>query len=155
MSTAQKILLFAVGALVLAFFVVIGITTATEGQKIANSGTAQAKEVSNEYSEIDRSVYDGTDALGSTVSELIDTVIEDKEELSILVKTNANKTSGTYYNYTMSTANPYTLTVIGTPTPAPTKITEPDFINPDAQFRGKVYKDANNNIIAIEFTQHK
>ncbi len=154
MSTAQKILLFAVGALVLAFFVVIGITTATEGQKIANSGTAQAKEVSNEFSEIDRSVYDGTDVLGSTISELIETVIEDKEELSIWVKTNANKTSGNYYNYSMNTTEPYSLTPIPTPTPSPTKITETNFINPDAQFHGKVYKNSNNNIIGIEFIQH-
>ncbi len=155
MSTAQKILLFAVGALILAFFVVIGITTATEGQKIANSGTAQAKEVSNEYSEIDRGVYDGTDVLGSTVSDLINTAIDKKEELSIWVKTNANKTTGAFYNYTMSTTAPYKLTSIATPTPAPTTVTESNFINPDAQFRGKIYKDENNNIIGIEFTQHK
>lgn len=155
MSTAQKILLFAVGALVLAFFVVIGITTATEGQKIANSGTAQAKEASQEYSEIDRSVYDGTDVLGSTVTELIDTVIEKKEELSIWVKTNANKTTGAFYNYSINSTAPYTLTAIASPTPTPKRITETNYINPDAQFRGKIYKDANNNIIAIEFTQHK
>ncbi len=152
MSTAQKILLFAVGALVLAFFVVIGITTATEGQKIANSGTAQAKEVSNEYSEIDRTVYDNTDILGSTLADLIDTVDEKDEELAIGVHTNAN-TAGdfTYYNYTRTDKK---ITEVTTKT-IPTLISDPDYINPNAQFRGKVYKDANNNIIAIEFTQHK
>jgi hypothetical protein len=154
MSTAQKILLFAVGALVLAFFVVIGITTATEGQKIANSGTAQAKEVSNEYSEIDRTVYDNADVLGSTITELINKVIDEDEELAIIVKTNANIT-GVEYNYDMSTTKPYTITELTSKSKSPTVITDPSYINPDAQFRGKVYKNANNNIIAIEFTQHK
>lgn len=154
MSTAQKILLFAIGALILAFFVVIGITTAAEGQKIANSGTAQAKEVSNEYSEIDRNVYDNADILGSTLRDLICTVVEEDEELAIHVKTNANST-GTYYNYTMSATTPYTITVINPKTSVPTAITSSSYINPNAQFRGKVHKDANKNIICIEFTQHK
>lgn len=153
MSTAQKILLFAVGALILAFFVVIGITTATEGQKIANSGTTQAKEVSNEYSEIDRTVYDNTDILGSTLTDLIGTVVEEDEELAIGVHTNASANSVfTYYNYSR---NDKSITEQATKTPVPTEITSPNYINPNAQFRGKVYKDANNNIIAIEFTQNK
>lgn len=152
MSTAQKILLFAVGALVLAFFVVIGITTATEGQKIANSGTAQAKEVSNEYSEIDRTVYDNTDVLGSTLTDLIDSVVEDNEELAIGVHTNANAANSfTYYHYTRDGKD---ITTNTTKLP-PVEISNPNYINPNAQFQGKVYKDANNNIIAIEFTQHK
>ena len=155
MSTAQKILLFAVGALVLAFFVVIGITTATEGQKIANSGTAQAKEVSNEYSEIDRSVYDNTDILGSTLTDLINTVVEKEEELAIRVITNAN-TGGAYYNYTMNTTtSSYTITEQSPKAAVPTDIISTSYINPNAQFKGKVYRDANNNIICIEFTQHK
>ncbi len=157
MSTAQKILLFAVGALVLAFFVVIGITTATEGQKIANSGTAQAKEVSNEYSEIDRSVYDNTDILGSTLTDLINTVVEKDEELAIRVITNAN-TGGAYYNYTMNIGTgteTNTITVQSPKAAVPTDIISTSYINPNAQFKGKVYRDANNNIICIEFTQHK
>jgi hypothetical protein len=152
MSTAQKILLFAVGALVLAFFVVIGITTATEGQKIANSGTAQAKEVSNEYAELDRTVYDNTDILGSSLTELISTVVDEEEELAIGVDTNAS-TGVIYYNYSRSDK---TITKKTPSSPLlPTVITSPDYINANAQFRGKIYKDANNNIIAIEFTQHK
>ena len=154
MSTAQKILLFAIGALVLAFFVVIGITTATEGQKIANSGTAQAKEVSNEYSEIDRTVYDNTDILGSTLTDLINTVMEDSEELAIKVITNANST-GVLYNYDLSTSETYQLVVQTNKNKLATAISSPNYINPNAQFRGKIYKDANKNIIAIEFTQHK
>ncbi len=154
MSTAQKILLFAIGALVVAFFVVIGITTATEGQKIANSGTAQAKNVSNEYSEIDRTVYDNTDVLGSTLRELINKVVEEEEELSIIVKTNAN-TTGVEYNYDMNNTKPYQITKLTSSPLIPTKITDTNYINPDAQFRGKVYKNSNNNIIAIEFVQNK
>ncbi len=154
MSTAQKILLFAVGALVLAFFVVIGITTATEGQKIANSGTAQAKNVSNEYSEIDRTVYDNCDVLGSTLSDLISSVVEEGEELSIIVKTNANQ-SGVEYNYNMDRTKPYKIIKLTTSPSIPSNITDSNYINPNAQFRGKIFKDANNNIIAIEFTQHK
>lgn len=156
MSTGLKIFLFAIGALIAAFFIVLGITTATEGQKIANSGTKQAKEVSKEFSSIDRTIYDGTDVLGSTVVDLISTVIEEKEEFAICVKTNDNKTTGTYYNKAMNTTAPYAIITAPATAPsvaAPAKVTDTNYINPDALFGGKIYKDANNNIIGIVFTQ--
>lgn len=154
MSNAFKVFLFAIVGLVVVVLSVVGITTTTEGQKMANSGTAQVKNVAKNFSSVELTVYDGRPTSGSVVVELVNQLLEDKPELSIWVKTKANGSTGAYYNKSMNTSSPYKFTTTPTPMPSiPTSLTSNDYINPDAQFMGKIYKDENDNIICIGFTQ--
>lgn len=154
MDTLTKFFLIAISiiaACLLAFFIV---TTVNEGKTMSNSSTTQIKDVATKYSDIDRSSYDNTNILGGVLKDLIETAIEDKEELSIWVKTNSNPTTGAYYNYVLTVATAgNTISATSALTTITTDVKNSNYINPNAQFLGKVYKDANKNIIAIEFAQ--
>ncbi len=155
MSAAFKIILFAVTAIIVCVVSFIGIKTTNEGKAMVNSGTTQIKDMTEKYSDIDKASYDGANIIGSALKDLIETVIEDKEYLSILVKTNSDG-SGTYYNYTLTPATGSTGNTIakGSALDKITMVvTNSNYINPNAQFTGKVYRDSNKNIIAIEFDQ--
>lgn len=156
MSAAFKIILFAVTAIIVCVVAFIGIKTTNEGKAMVNSGTTQIKSMTEKYSDIDMASYDGTNIIGSALVELIDSVIDDKEYLSIWVKTNSNPTTGAHYNYTLTVGTGSSGNTIATGTALTstiTVVTNKDYINPNAQFTGKVYRDSNKNIIGIEFEQ--
>ncbi|HWT74299.1 MAG TPA: hypothetical protein VN258_06230 [Mobilitalea sp.] len=153
-STALKIILLAVSAIVVCIAAFIGIKTTNEGKAMVNSGTTQVKAMTESYSNIDKASYDNQNIIGSALVDLIQTTIADKETLSIWVKTNSNATTGVYYNYTLTTAAGGNTIAVGSAlTTITTDATSINYINPNAQFTGKVYKDVNKNIIAILFDQ--
>lgn len=153
-SAAFKVILFAVTALIVCVVAFVAIKTTNEGKAMVNTGTTQVKAMAEKYSDIDKASYDNANIIGSSLVDLIETVITEKEYLSIWVKTNANASTGAYYNYTLTTATAGNTIAVGTAaTSIPTDVKSNDYINENAQFTGKVYKDVNKNIIAIEFDQ--
>ncbi len=153
-SQAFKVIIFAITAIIVCIVCVIAINTTNEGKAMVNAGTTQVKEMTEDYANIDLASYDNTNVIGSALIDLIETTINDSELLSIWVKTNSNATTGAYYNYTLTTASSGNTIAIGTSlTTIPTNVTSINYINPNAQYTGKIYKDANKNIIAIEFDQ--
>jgi hypothetical protein len=78
--------------------------------------------------------------------------VEKNSELAIRVVTKAGVT--TLYNRTVSgTAPNYVLSATGATTTIETATTDTDYINPAAQFYGKVYKNTNGIIVIVEFAQ--
>lgn len=167
MSDAAKILIFAATIIVVCVLCAIGFKTANEGKSIVSSGTSQLNAMSSEYQDVNKSIYDGSTILGSELVSMIKKTVEKGEYISIVVKTLSDST-GTHYNYTHSVTTPSGTTPSGTTVPVhsisdtgtPDHVdvvtdekSEPSYINPSAQFLGTVFKDANNNVICIEFEQ--
>jgi hypothetical protein len=162
LSEAVKLLIFAAAVIIVCVMVVIGFKTANEGKSITSAGTSQFNAMSSEYQDVSKSIYDGSTILGSELESMIKKSIEKDEYISIVVETLAN-TSGTHYNYThvsTTTAGVTSHSISSTGTPsAQTTVTDdksnPNYINPSAQFLGTVFKDLNNNVICILFTQQE
>lgn len=151
-SQAFKIIMFAISAIIVCVVCVVAIKTTNEGKAMANAGTTQIKEMTENYSD-SWAGYDNTNLLGSALVDLIEEVIEEDEELCIRVITSSNGASdGIDYNKDLKSDKSGLENTDGVKTIV-TNISEPDYINPNAQFTGKVYKNANKNIIAIEFAQ--
>jgi uncharacterized protein YceK len=156
LSEAFKLVFLAVVAILVCIGSVLAIKTANEGKAMANAGTTQIKDMSQNYADIEMASYDGENLIGSALVDLIEDVIEEDKYISIKVKTNASLAAGACYNYTLSTSSTgNTITKITPAKSVPTASSDIDYINETAQFTGKVYKDMNKNIIAIEFTQMK
>lgn len=158
-SDVTKIIIFAATVIIVCVLCAVGFKTANEGKSIANQGSTQFNAMTSEYQDINKSIYDGSTVLGTELVSLIKKTIEKGEYLSIVVKTRANSTE-THYNYrhmvdtngnhSISNASASTFR-----TEVTTRKENSDFINPSAQFLGKIYKDANNNVICIEFIQQE
>ncbi len=154
-SQAFKIIMFAITAIIVCVVCVVAIKTTNEGKAMVNAGTTQVKEMTETYANIDKASYDNTNLIGSALVDLINEVVEEKEPLCIRVITRSNGSgTGTDYNRKLATGEK-ALTAETDPgvTVIETDINDVDYINPNAQFTGKVYKDANKNIIAIGFKQ--
>ena len=153
-----KLIVIAVTALVVCILAYFMITTTNEGKSMATGGTTQIKGAAAGYQDISKSIYDGNTLLGDAVVDLIEYSIEEEQYVSIVVQTLANPT-GAHYNYThIVTTNKHSISLTGTPTPL-TTVTEDkssiNYINKGAQFEGEVFKDVNNNVVAIVFEQKK
>ncbi|MDF2544372.1 MAG: hypothetical protein K0S47_4090 [Herbinix sp.] len=154
MSDATKLLIFAATVIIVCFICGMGFKVANEGKAAVNDGTGQFSSMTSEYQDIEKTLYDGSNVSGNEVVNFITGVQEKgaEEYLSIWVKTLANKTTGVYYNYKYTDS---TTAMTTSTTALKTAKGDADYINRNAQFLGKVHKDANNNIICIEFVQLK
>ncbi len=160
-SDAAKILIFAATIIIVCVLCAIGFKTANEGKSVASSGTSQLNAMSSEYQDVNKSIYDGSTILGSELVNLITKAMEKKDYLAIVVETKSNakhSTSPVSYNYTFNDSNTGTYTLSEQTSSNRKELSQSNkgsdnYINPSAQFLGKVYKDANNNVICIEFAQ--
>ena len=154
-SPAFKIIIFAVTAIIVGVVCMIAIKTTNEGKAMVNSGTTQIKEMAESYSNIDLSSYDNTNLIGGALVDLIEEVVEEGKSLCIRVRTKSNIAAGdtafTDYNKAFNGTN--ALTGAAGVLATQKNVTDNGYINPNAQFTGKVCKDDNKNIIAIVFTQ--
>ena len=148
-SDGVKIIIFAATIIVVCVLCAIGFKTANEGKSLVSSGTSQFSDMASEYSNVDKSVYDGNTILGSELVSLIKKAIEKGDYLSIVVKT--LESYRTDYNYVYDDATK-TLTVVGTKDLETSKA-QGAYINTSAQFEGSAIKDENNNIICLRFEQ--
>jgi len=127
-----------------------------EGKSSVNASTNNLNNMTSQYQDIDKAIYDGTTVQGSEVTNFIKRIMMNQDYLAVLVKTKAN-TVGLSYNYTFTA--PASATTMGSLSTAVNTnvLTEEkgnaNYINPSAQFTGKAYKDINGIIICIELTQ--
>ncbi|NLP34808.1 MAG: hypothetical protein GX359_06365 [Clostridiales bacterium] len=165
MADATKVLILVATVIVVCVLCAVGFKMVNEGKSSVNASTNNFNNMTSQYSDIDLAIYDGANVQGSEVTNLIRNAIESKDYLSIRVKTKAAKNYKDY-NYEFvepdnsgagSSGIKYALLddYIGTDADSQLESdkAEKEYINPSAQFAGKVYKDANGIIICIEFTQ--
>lgn len=162
MSDATKVLILVATVIVVCVLCAVGFKMVNEGKSSVNASTNNFNNMTSQYSDIDLAIYDGANVQGSEVTNLVRKAIENKSYLSITVNTKASA-EDVYkdYNYEFKAPNSTTNTEaslgdIIKDTADSQLITDKkssDYINPAAQFTGKVYKDANGVIICIKFTQ--
>lgn len=148
-SDVVKIFIFAATIIIICVLCAVGFKAAQEGKSATTAGTEQLNAMTSEYSNVDISVYDGNTILGSELVNLIKKTIDNKDYLSIVVRTLGS--SRTDYNYVYDDVT-NSLTGEGTKVIEKSKA-QTAYINKGSQFMGSVIKDQNNNIICIWFEQ--
>jgi hypothetical protein len=152
MNTGLKIFLFAVGAVIIVLFIGLGINTGATGKVIAEIGTSQVKETAEDKVSLLKAKYDGNSVIGSELVSLIEETIENKEVLSIVVRTLDG--SRTDYNYVYDSEN----SVISK-TNATTDVTDSKsshtYINRNSLYACEVETNLNDNVICLWFEQEK
>lgn len=150
MENSLKGLLLAAGTIITCIIIGLGFYIAREARDTASSGAGQINRLNAEFTESDKSMYDGIMVSGSEVVNVINKFKNDE----ICIKVQNKKVSfPTYYIYNMDEAKK-TLTSASTSSLKNAQSTKSDFyINPNAQFSGLVLRDANNVIIGIYFDQ--
>ena len=156
-SEAAKILIMVGTVLIVCVLCAVGFKMTNEGKSAVNASAGNLNDMTSQYSDIDKSIYDGATVQGSQVVNVIKDAINGGEYLAIRVTT--KKVSNRDYNYTFvpnSTGNTLGATKItgSADTQLAANKSDSHYINQSASFDGKVYKDTNNNIICIEFIQN-
>ena len=156
-NDATKVLILVATVIVVCVLCAVGFKMVNEGKSSVNASTNNFNSMTGQYSEVDLAIYDGADVQGSEVVNLIKKATDNNDYLSIFVKTKANNAGVKYnYNFTPQKDNKAASITEYSKDDAPKlkeSKTDKDYINPSAQFTGKVHKDANGIIICIEFTQ--
>jgi len=157
MSDVTKVLILVATVIVVCVICAIGFKMVNEGKSAVNASTNNFNNMTSQYSEIDKSIYDGATVQGSEVVNFIKKSMDNNEYLAIVVKTKENSL-GVHYNYTFHYPDdvnaPNTLSKQSSPVQlVQDQKNDANYINTSAQFSGKIYKDSNNIIICIEFTQ--
>ncbi len=157
-SEAVKIMLLVATVIIVCVLCAVGFKMTNEGKSSVNASTNNLNNMTSQYSDIDKSIYDGSTVQGSEVVNLIKKVINSDEYVAIRVSTKSD--SNRDYNYGFTAASGTTGAKLGTKVTGTADVqlttskAQTHFINPQASFSGKVYKDANNIIICIEFKQN-
>ena len=157
-SEAVKIMLLVATVIIVCVLCAVGFKMTNEGKSSVNASTNNLNNMTSQYSDIDKSIYDGSTVQGSEVVNLIKKVINSDEYVAISVTTKAGSSQD--YNYAFTAATGTTGAKLGAKVSATADVqlttdkAKANYINPQASFSGKVYKDANNIIICIEFKQN-
>jgi hypothetical protein len=152
MNTGLKIFIFAVGAVIIVLFIALGVSTGTTGKAIADMGTSQVKEAAEDKISLLKAKYDGNSVIGSELVELIEQSIEDKDTLSIVVRTLDG--SRTDYNYVYN-ADTDTISENGATKAIAASKSQLTYINRNSLYACKVDTDKNGNVICLWFEQGK
>lgn len=153
MNTGLKIFLFAVGAVIIVLFIALGISTGSTGKAIAEIGTSQVKEATEDKVSLLKAKYDGNSVIGSELVSLIEETIEDEDVLSIVVRTLDG--SRTDYNYTYDAVNKTISKTASTTTKITDRKSSNSYINRNSLYTCAVATDLNGSIICLWFEQEK
>ena len=116
------------------------------------AGVKKIEAMNTQISESDLTIYDDSEVSGSEVVNVIKKYRD--SYLAILVKTGKNS-GGTWYGYSANVSSDEA-SMSGESTEDLSSAideTKEEYINPNGRFKGKVYRDQNNAIIAITFEQ--
>lgn len=152
MNTGLKLFLFAVGAVILVLFIALGVSTGTTGKAIAEMGTSQVKEATEDKISLLKAQYDGNSVIGSELVTLIKKTIEDQDVLSVVVRTLDG--SRTDYNYVYDT-NAKAISKTNATTLITDRKSSNSYINRNSLYSCKVESDLNGIVICLWFEQEK
>lgn len=142
LSTALKLILFAVSVLITCVVVFVAIKASDEAKKISDSAIDQLSEINSDIADSGIMMYDGNEVYGSDVINFIKKTLGDYEPTETAPVYIYVKTSTAENTYTNNT---YESNII--------KFTDAHYIKPTAVFSGEVVKNTNSVIIGIKFIQ--
>ena len=153
LSTATRAVVIGVAVIIVCVVCSLALYMSKQGKSAINTGTNQYNKMMEDYQELDRAMYDGLEVSGNEVGLLIGRMVSQGAYTAVRVKTKAS--DFVCYNYyydedknsiTNADKAEYLL--------ATTLEKGADhYINPQADFLGKVIKNANGTIICIDFVQ--
>ena len=148
MENSLKGLILAAGVIITCVVVGLGFYIAREAKDTASAGAGEISSLNSEFSENDKTIYDGMTVSGNEVLNAIRKF--DGDSISIKVITNK---STSYYINKLDTndsnlGEKSDLKVANAKNAGSTY-----YINPNGRFDGEVLRDGNNTIIGIKFTQ--
>ncbi len=148
MENSLKGLILAAGTIITCVVISLGFFISREAKETASNGANQINKLNSEFVESDKVIYDGATVSGSEVINVIKKM--KNEKVGVYVST---KKSKTYYIYSFSlsdgelqneTSSDYQEALVSTNT---------KYINPYANFEGKIIRDKNDVITGIAFSQ--
>ena len=153
MATVKKILYAAITIAILILFIFIILSLFKKGDSDVNKGSEKYTEIAKDIMEADKSYYDGKVLSGQEVIEAIKR-FKDEEYFTIAV-TNGKGNTGCFIKVSSIVSGEVTFSETAPLELSGTQSSKshPNYINPDAKFKGKVYKDKNDVIVRIDFTQ--
>lgn len=148
MENSLKGLILAAGTVITCIIISLGFYIAREAKDTAASGAGQINKLNAEFSENEKTLYDGTEVSGSEVLNVIRRFQNDT--CGICVQTNKSQT---FYGYKFNLTSGNLEEQVNN-TYKTARVEESDaYINPNARFLGNVVRDVNGTITGIEFTQ--
>lgn len=148
MENSLKGLILAAGTIITCVVISLGFFISREAKETAANGANQINKLNSEFVESDKIIYDGATVSGSEVINVIKKMKNDK--IGILVVTNK---SSNYYGYKFDEATGNLMDKVEGDYAEACISTNVKYINPYANFEGKVIKDSNDVITGIKFTQ--
>jgi len=147
-----KLLFIVVGVILSGLLIAWLVGTYKDKKKEADAGTQKINSITASMADFDLTVYDGASIKGESLRELISELDRKDVLVAIGVKTLANG-SFKYYNYKYNSSSN---NLDGEETNLPTSDKKSaDYINPNGNFIGEVKRNANDEIVCIEFTQQR
>ena len=148
MENSLKGLILAAGVIITCVVVGLGFYIAREAKDTATNGAGQITMLNSEFSNNDKTIYDGITVSGSEVLNAIKKFKD--EEISVKVVTSK---STTYYNYSLDTSEKNIENKSTSSVADAKKTASKNYINPNGKFEGEIIRDSNDYIIGICFTQ--
>ncbi|MFG6327835.1 MAG: hypothetical protein K1W00_13395 [Lachnospiraceae bacterium] len=148
MENSLKGLILAAGTIITCVVISLGFFISREAKETAANGANQINKLNSEFVESDKIIYDGAMVSGSEVVNVIKKMKTD--EVGILVVTNK---SSNYYGYEFDTSSGDLIKKTASDYEEACVSTNKKYINPYANFQGKVIRDQNDVITGIMFTQ--
>ena len=150
MNNALKGLILAAGVIITCLVIGLGFYISREANAAATNGIGQISRMNKEFSEQDKVMYDGLEVTGSEVINAINKYKNENIAIKVITKKN---TDGVYYNNYLTNNDKEIGGTSNESVIEAQKISNPNYINQKAQFRGSIIRDKNDTIIGIEFTQ--
>lgn len=148
MENSLKGLLLAAGIIITCIVVSLGFYIARGAKSTAQSGVSEINKLHAEFEESSKTVYDGAVVSGT---EVLNALKKFKgERIGFLVDTKQAQAS---YNYHFSLETGALEDEIETDYMKLQVVGKSTYINPNASFRGSIYRNANGIITGIYFKQ--
>lgn len=132
-----KGLILAVVVVIACILSAIALYMVNRGKSTINNGNNQYSALMSDFTELDKTMYDGLEVSGDDVINVID-MLKGDSTVAVGVYTLLNSVTGKEYS-----VSGYTV---------PEKSSD-DYINPSATFKGKITKNSNGIVVRIDFTQ--
>jgi hypothetical protein len=150
LSEAVKILLMVATVLVVCILCAVGFKMTNNGKSATTTTSNQFTHMTNQYSDIELKLFEGSTVPGSEVRSLIRKMVDNDYFVSIEVVTLDG--SSRSYNYIYD-HNDFSLNKEGADTEAPRVRSESAYISEMGNFECTTHKGVNGNIVCLRFEQ--
>ncbi len=151
MDNSLKGLLLAAGVVITCVVLGLGFYISRQAKNTAMDAIGNVDTMSLEFGESSFTMYDGTSISGTEVLNIVDKY---KSYTDFAIKV-TNKKDTIYYGMSLNATDTELDTTAGIRSLTNAKNpSNASYINPNSTFKGELFRDANNRIIGIGFTQN-